>query len=401
MKTIATGLLVLAAIVYVPARLFEAVHPAVGYLRALCEAAMIGGLADWFAVTALFRHPLGVPLAHTAIIPANKDRIAEALGRFVEFNFLSTEVMTERLAKVDFARLAAGWMADPERSGPAVAKVLEFLPKLLAMPGAEPLRAHARELLARTLDRSDLAPLVGATLGALAHPDRCRALVDQALAVRGDAESADEALRQRLEGGLRAMLGLAQTDQQASEAFIARASQAWLELRADPAHPAREFLSRWLEEQLLALRDSPALPALVLAAREALGSAPQWREFAQSVSTGFGVQLREDTSGAQASFCVALQAAVCGLGVNIGANPLVQFFLNAQVRKMALGVVERHRHHAAELITDTMRTWDANTMSGRVEEAIGRDLQYIRINGTVIGGLIGVLIHAITTLALH
>ncbi|MGE0861190.1 MAG: DUF445 family protein, partial [Gammaproteobacteria bacterium] len=192
MKTIATGLLVLAAIVYVPARLYEATHPAVGYLRALCEAAMIGGLADWFAVTALFRHPLGVPLAHTAIIPANKDRIAEALGRFVEFNFLSSEVMTERLAKVDFARLAAGWMADPERSHPAVAKVLEFLPKLLAMPGAEPLRSHTRELLARALERGDLAPLAAATLSALAQPERCRALVDQVLATRGGADLSDE-----------------------------------------------------------------------------------------------------------------------------------------------------------------------------------------------------------------
>lgn len=401
MKIIATGLLVLAAVLYVPARLFETVHPAVGYLRALCEAAMIGGLADWFAVTALFRHPLGVPLAHTAIIPKNKERIADALGRFVEFNFLSSEVISERLSKIDFAQLAAGWMADPERSHPAVAKVVALLPRLFSMSGAEPLREFARLLHAGAWERADVAPVGSALSAALADQSVCRSLVDRLFATDAEQALTEEQVRPRIAGFLAELGATAGHTDDKAERLAEFATAAWLGMRADPQHPGRELLARWLHGALVTLREAPEMPAVIDALKQALVSQPESGNLSQVLWDHMRAQMRDDTAASDSRFCVAVQAAVVGWGKNIGANPLIQFVLNGQLRGMFLGVVERHRHHAASLIADTMRTWDAETMSGRVEEAIGRDLQFIRINGTVIGGLIGVLIHAISTLAIH
>lgn len=400
MKRFATGILFVAGLIYVPARLYESVHPAMGFLRAFCEAAMIGGLADWFAVTALFRHPLGVPLPHTAIIPNNKERIADALARFVEFNFLSTEVVTEKLGKIDFTQLAASWMADPARSGPALAKIVEFLPRIFGMPGVEPLRRYAREHCTGVAAQADLLPAVSALLGGLATAPSCAHLAD---------EIADLAERQFGRG-----------EDEIQRALAAAATRLWpsLDVAAEPAQrllsavaralaalnngtDARQRLASVLHDLLTALRDSPTLPARLAEVEQALMTTPAWSACMDTLWARLATRLHDDLRGPDSAFRTALQASVRGLGENLVGNMMVRMVLNMQIRQFLVGFVEQRRHHAAELIAETMRKWDAETMSGRVEDAIGRDLQYIRINGTLIGGLIGVVIHALSNLVPH
>jgi uncharacterized membrane-anchored protein YjiN (DUF445 family) len=402
MKRFATGILILAAVIYVPARLYEAMYPALGYLRAFCEAAMIGGLADWFAVTALFRYPLGVRLPHTAIIPNNKERIADALARFVEFNFLSSEVVTEKLSKVDFALLAGNWMADPQRSGPPVAKVIEFLPRIFGMAGAEPLRRFAREHCAASLEDTDLAPAALELLRNFIAEHRRGHLVDELMVLAdshlGTNETEIRASLVEKTARIWPSLGL---EADAAQRLIAATAQTFVALRGEAGQEARQQLAELLFDVVEQLRASPTFPAKLDSFKRSLLGSPVWSACVQSVWERIGTRLQEDLRRSDSAFRLAVQGAVCGLGENLVGNMMVRMVLNMQLRQFFVGFVEKRRHHAAELIAETMRKWDAVTMSGRIEDAIGRDLQYIRINGTVIGGLIGVVIHALSSLVLR
>lgn len=402
MKRLATGLLIVAGLVYVPARLYESLHPAMGFLRAFCEAAMIGGLADWFAVTALFRHPLGVPLPHTAIIPHNKDRIADALARFVEFNFLSTEVVNEKLGKIDFTQLVGNWMADPARSGPAVAKIVEFLPRIFAMPGVEPLRRFAREHCTGAAARADLMPGVGALMTGLAAPRASAALVDELATLVQRHLGADEAaIRDALAHETARLWPELDLEQDTSRRLLLASASTLAALNGADADAARRQLAAVLGGVLEKLRDSPALPARLVELEQALATLPAWDACMDTLWGRLAARLGDDMRRPDSAFRAALEAAVRGLGENLAGNMMVRMVLNMQIRQFLVGFVEQRRHHAAELIAETMRKWDAETVSGRVEDAIGRDLQYIRINGTLIGGLIGVLIHALSNLVPH
>src|SRR5262245_27524623 len=159
MQRLALALLAVAAVAFVLARIYEPLHPGIGYLRAFCEAALVGGLADWFAVTALFRRPLGLPIPHTAIIPEKKDRLGQALGEFVERNFLSPEAVAAKLAELNCADVLADWLADPARSRAVAGGLTGLLPRLLDAVSEEPLRHFFREKLESALHRVDLAPL--------------------------------------------------------------------------------------------------------------------------------------------------------------------------------------------------------------------------------------------------
>ena len=402
MKRLATGLLIVAGLIYVPARMYESLHPAVGFLRAFCEAAMIGGLADWFAVTALFRHPLVVPLPHTAIIPPNKERIADALARFVEFNFLSTEVVNERLGKIDFTQLVGNWMADATRSGPAVAKMVEFLPRIFAMPGVEPLRRFARDHCTGGAAQADLLPAASALLHGFADAHASVPLADEIAAlVERHLGTDEDAFRQALAHKASDLWPALDLEAETSRRLLAASSAALAALHGEQGAATRRQLATLLRATLVELRDSATLPARLVDVQQALMTTPAWSACMEALWSRLATRLGDDLKRADSDFRRALQASVCGLGENLAGNMMVRMVLNMQIRQFLVGFVEQRRHHAAELIADTMRTWDAETMSGRVEEAIGRDLQYIRINGTLIGGLIGVLIHALSNLAPH
>lgn len=402
MKRLATGLLIVAGIFYVPARLYESLHPAIGFVRAFCEAAMIGGLADWFAVTALFRHPLGVPLPHTAIIPSNKERIADALARFVEFNFLSTEVVNEKLGKVDFTQMAAAWMADPARSGPAIGKIVEFLPRIFAMPGMEPLRRFAREHCTGAGAEADLTATLKALALGLAGSDAGAPLVAEIAAQVGHKLGAGEdEIQRKLAVHASRLWPDMDVAAEPSQRLLGASAGALAALNGDASAAARARLAALLSEALTALSASPTLAARLDECRQSLATMPAWHTAMDTLWAGLAGRLADDLKRTDSDLRGALQAAVCGLGENLGGNMMVRMVLNMQIRQFLVGFVEQRRHHAAELIAETMRKWDAETMSGRVEDAIGRDLQYIRINGTLIGGLIGVMIHALSNLVPH
>ncbi len=398
-KRRATGLLLVAAGVYVAARLAESSHPGLGYVRAFCEAAMVGGLADWFAVTALFRHPLGVPLPHTAIIPANKDRIGEALGRFVERNFLSTDVVSTRLSRVDFATLTGKWLADPKRSHLAVDQVAAFLPGLLDAIGDEPMRHFLHQNLVSTLRRIDFAPIAADLLEALTEQDRHQVLVDEMLLqgqrFLGEAEPEIRTRVRERTAWLWQKLGV---DDAISDRLIRASGEVLAEISADPQHPWRERFTTMLREYVDALRNSEEYRARAERIKVALLEQPQLAEYVGTVWDHLRARVREDAADPRSQLRANLADALVALGEGLLADRAVQDALNRWLRATTAQLVEARRHEVAALISETVRRWDPATVTDRIERAIARDLQYIRINGTLIGGLVGVAIHALSQL---
>lgn len=399
MQRIATGLLAAVAMVYVAARMAEPMHPAIGYLRAFCEAALVGGLADWFAVTALFRHPLRIPLPHTAIVARNKDRIGRTLGQFVQRHFLSDEVVAARLADIDFARIAGAWLADPARSGPVVERIARCLPQLLDTVAEEPARHFLQQNLAAALGRIEFAPLAANVLEILTADGRHQRLVDELLAqAQRFLAEAEPEIRARVRDKTAWLWQKLGVDDAISDRLIGAAEEALAEIGADPQHAWRQRFDAMVAGHLAALRESPEHRARAERLKQSLLEHPLLSSYLGQAWERLRERVREDACAPQSRLRASLQEAVQGVGRSVLADDAVAQALDAWLRRMLADLVRQRRQAVGALIADTVRRWDAGVLTQRIELAIGRDLQYIRVNGTLIGGCIGLLIHALSGL---
>ncbi len=399
MQRIATALLAAVAVAYAVARMYEPVHPAIGYLRAFCEAAMVGGLADWFAVTALFRHPLRVPLPHTAIVPRNKDRIGQTLGEFVQRNFLSEEVVVSRLADIDFARIAANWLADEARAGPVVARLVGCVPQILDTVADEPARHFLHQNFTAAMDRIEFAPLAANVLEILAANAQHQRLVDELLAqARRFLAETEPEIRARVRDKTAWLWTKLGVDDAVSDRLIRAAEEALAEIAADPEHAWRQRVSAMVVGYIAALRESPEHRAGAERLKLRLLEHPMLNEYLAQVWVGLRERVREDALSPSSRLRSSLQQAVHGMGKSVLADAAVAEALNGWLRRMLADLVQQRRQTVAALIADTVRRWDAGLLTQRIELAIGRDLQYIRVNGTLIGGCIGLIIHAVSGL---
>jgi len=395
----ATALLAVVAVVYLAARTFEPVHPAIGYLRAFCEAALVGGLADWFAVTALFRHPLGVPLPHTAIVPRNKARIGRTLGEFVQRNFLSDDVVVARLADIDFARIAARWLSDAERSAPAVEQLARCLPRLLDTAAEEPARHFLRQHLRAGLERVEFAPLAANVLEILSASEQHQRLLDEVLEqAHRFLDEAEPEIRAKVRERTAWLWQKLGVDEAISDRLIKAAQESLAEIGADPQHPWRMRFSTMVRDYIAALRESPEHRARAEGLKQALLAHPLLGEYLGQVWERVRERVRDDVRAPDSRLRTALHEAVRAIGDGVLADAAVADALNAWLRGAAAGLVRQRRQAVASLIEDTVQRWDAGVFTRRIELAIGPDLQYIRVNGTLIGGMIGVIIHAISGL---
>ncbi|GAA3767213.1 DUF445 domain-containing protein [Microbacterium kribbense] len=400
MKAIALGALLLLAVVFVFAFLFQERFGWLAYVRAATEGGMVGALADWFAVTALFRHPLGLPIPHTAIIPTRKDEIGRTLGEFVETNFLSGTVVRTKLESTSIAARLGRWLAEPRNAERVAAEGSAMASGVLRALSDADVQELIEDLAREHLIAPEWGPPAGGWLTRVLDAGAQRGAVD--LAVDSvvswlDANQAAFAglVSRRLPSWVPHLAHRFVDDTVYREAVgFARAVQA------DPDHPARHAIDGYLLRLADRLQHDPAMIGRVEDAKSAMFDSPRVRELAartwETAKSGLLASLADPGSGLRQR----ARAALIDIGDRLTTEAALARRVDGWVTDAAVFAVDRYRHDIASIITDTVERWDAAETTEKIELMVGRDLQYIRLNGTVIGALAGVAIYTVAQLVL-
>ena len=398
MKRVATGLLAAAAVVFVVASVLEGRWEWMGYVRATAEAAMVGAIADWFAVTALFRYPLGVRIPHTAIIPNNKERIGRSLGHFVQNNFLAPAVISARLRGAQVGHKLADWLADPLH-GDAVGKhASAVVAGAVQVLRDEEVQEAIESSLVKRVRATQMAPLLGRVLTVVTADNRHQELLDSAIRLfeRIFDENRD-ALRSRIGEETPWWVPTA-VDDKIYEKIAASVRKTLHEVSADPDHPARAKFNEAVAEFVERLRTSPELIARGEDFKEEVLQHPAVREYSGSIWADLKASLLRHSADPQSEFRVRVGAAVTRFGQTLREDPELMEKVDGWIEQAVLYLVDQYRHEAAALIESTVSAWDPEDTTEKIELQIGRDLQFIRINGTLVGGLVGLLIYTVAQL---
>jgi uncharacterized membrane-anchored protein YjiN (DUF445 family) len=407
MRLGATLLLLAMACVFIVTTIFREAHPLLPWVRAFAEAAMVGGLADWFAVTALFRHPLGLPIPHTAIIPANKDRIGDSLATFLKENFLTPGVVARRLEEVDMAAAAARWLKKPPEQkrlpapgtkglptknrgmAPLVARLIEALDQKAI---GDLVREAATEKLKALSLSPILADAIDTTLDNGRHEPLIDAAIDWGLRTLDDQEST---IRGMVAERTNWLLRLVNVDSSVSSSLIAGLRKLLWEMSTEPDHPLRRRISESLRTYAFDLRHFSETQATVEGFKDDIIANPamgKWLGSLWDEARGSIIANLTTPGSGSGKLGTALQA----LGTRLEEDAPLRAAINLQLRRAAVGLVNDYGDAIVSLVSTTVRGWDASTVTDKLETAVGRDLQFIRINGTIIGGLVGVAIHALS-----
>lgn len=396
MKLVATGLFVLAAVIFLVARILEQDQENWGYVRATAEAAMVGALADWFAVTALFKHPLGIPIPHTAIIKKRKDQIGLSLGGFVEENFLTREVVTERLGDAGIAQRLGSWLSQPEnartvgdQSGMVVRGVTEVLQDDVVQRGLD-------AVITERAKQVEVAPLVGRVIDVAIEGEHHQTLLDAVLeALNGFMSENVDTFRNRLTQ--ESPWWVPETVDDAVFDKIYSAVRRFLtEVDNDDHHEIRRELDLRSTKLAQDLRTSPDLIARGEELKMEFLSHPEVRAWSNDLWLKMKAGLLEATEDPQSALRLSLEQALTDAGDKLSADPELRAKVDDWINGAVGYVAEQFRGEVAELIASTVQRWDTEETAERIELQVGRDLQFIRINGTLVGGLAGLVIFTVS-----
>jgi len=397
MQRFATALLGAMLLLLALSVAFKDAHPAMQWLQAFAVAASVGAIADWFAVVALFHHPLGLPLPHTAIVPRNKDRIGESLGHFVEHNFLTVENVVRKLEQRNLARAAADWLAAARNAGDVAAQTCALIPAALNALDDADLRRLFDRTLAAQLQKLDVAAMARSVLTVLTAGGRHQALLDRGL-------HALESWLVHHQDAITARFGDASKytprvfDAYIVKKFVAGVVALLHEIAADPEHEIRRQFDRATQDFIARLNASAEYREQAEAFKREFLAHLERENYYQVVWEDIKARLRADVESGRSVLRRHMQEALMKLGSGLREDPVLQEKLNAWLLHVIESMLIRHRHQVSSLITEVVKGWDARELTEKIELEMGRDLQYIRINGTLVGGLVGVLLHALTGL---
>ena len=395
MRTIATTLLVLMAAIYLAMRRAPAGWVWAPYLSAFAEAGMVGACADWFAVVALFRRPLGLPIPHTAVVPENKRRIGAAMGRFITNNFLSPRVAVARLSSVDFAGLAARWLED-ERNARAVASATaRAIPYALDLVPKAAIDEWVTFGARRGIEAVAFAPLAARGLAILWAQGAGQTLLDQGLDLVEAALDRNKATIARHVSQKSSRWIPKWVDDMIAAKVINGLSQTLREAR-DPDHPWRDQANALIEKWIDDLAHDAKMRARGEALKQEILANPVFAEQARALWEELEAGLR-DGLPRHADEIVGWLATTAGaLGGWLEEDPARRARINRRLRLLALRTVLPRRAEIGAYIAAVVDNWNTATLVNRLELQVGKDLQYIRINGTLVGGLVGLMIFTLS-----
>jgi uncharacterized membrane-anchored protein YjiN (DUF445 family) len=371
-KIIATGLLPVMATLFALSARFKTQYPLLGWLEAFSEAALVGGLADWFAVVALFRHPGGLPLPHTAIIPQNKDRIGAQLGEFVEMNFLTPENIAAKLAELDLAENVLRWFSDNRHTRRAIGATRAYLPLVVEVVDEPDIERVVGRVVSEELDRLDFAQTAASLITTMTRGGRHQRILDEMLPLAtkwlGDNR---KYVKRRF--ARKSLLTPPWVDTYIVNSFVDGVIDLIDEIGRTPDHEMRL-----------------ALDAYLLRFAEQLESDPELAKKAEDIKTS----IRTAPSGPETANEAWLADVVSRIARGILLDRPLLDRMNANLVKIVDAGLARFKHTFATLIEDIVQRWDTQEVTEKVELELGPDLQFIRLNGTFIGGLAGVALHA-------
>jgi uncharacterized membrane-anchored protein YjiN (DUF445 family) len=398
MKGTATGLLLLVAVVYAVAKWAQNTGAGAwaGYVAAAAEAGMVGALADWFAVTALFRHPLGLPIPHTAIIPNKKDQLGVSLGEFVGENFLSEEVVRQRLRAVGIASRLGAWLADPEHADRVTAELATALRGALTVLRDSDVQAVVGEAITRRAGAQEIAPGLGKMLEKVVADGGHRRVVDLVCIRAHDwLVLHDDQVMAAIQGGAPGWTPRF-VDKRVGERVYKELLRFVTEMRDAPSHPARGALDRFLADFASDLQSDTDTRARVERLKTEVLGRGEVQDLIASAWTAVRSMIVSAAEDERSELRLRVRASLLSLGGRMATEPRTQGKVNSWVEGAAVHVVTTYRREITSLITDTVASWDAGHTTRKIEAHIGRDLQFIRINGTVVGSLAGLLIYTVS-----
>jgi uncharacterized membrane-anchored protein YjiN (DUF445 family) len=397
-KALATLVLAGTLTVFMTAKALLAVHPIFGFVAAFAEAATIGGLADWYAVVALFRRPLGLPIPHTAIIQSNQHRIADKLGEFIEVHFLEAAPVEAKLRQIDFASFIADWLGDEKRSADLARFILRLLPEALTASETSGLNSFIGRRILAQIQSIDLAPLAAGTLRTFVSEGRHRGFLDELLlAVHETLNKPEtmEAIRQKIRSELPTLLKLYRADAYLMKKIAASATAFFDEVRTDPNHPFRGEFDRLVLSFIDRLEGQPQFAERLDALKRDLLARPELGELTQHLWSNVKDFVDRNAAGESQVLQHHLTGLLVKAGNQLAADSEMRAEINNGLVVVLRSLIADQKSGVSSFISDQVKAWDMAQLISLIEINIGKDLQYIRFNGSLIGGLAGLGLYSI------
>jgi uncharacterized membrane-anchored protein YjiN (DUF445 family) len=395
MRLVALSLLVLAAVVYVITLHRDGGW---GYLNAAAEAAMVGALADWFAVTALFRHPLGLPIPHTAIVPTRKDSLAESLEQFVTENFLSEEVVAEKMRTAEVSRRAGEWLASGNHAERIVAEGARTIGAALPRLGDEDVTAFVQGSLLPRFVKEPLSPIAGHFLQSVVDDGAHHALFDLLMVEAHDWLRDNRELLAEVVGPRAPRWSPQWVDRMVIDR-IHREALAWLaDVRDNPSHAARKAIDKLLSQLASDLQNDPEVMDRFETFKARMLTHPDMGSSLTAVWDAVRTALIDSIGDPDSTLRVRATKAIQDLGTRLQTDDALRAKVDARAAEAVGYVIRTYGSEIVSVISDTIERWDGREAAARIELHVGRDLQFIRINGTVVGALVGLIIHTVSEL---
>lgn len=397
-KALATLVLAATLALFIVAKILLNVHPVFGFVAAFAEAATIGGLADWYAVVALFKRPLGLPIPHTAIIQSNQARIADKLGEFIQVHFLEAGPVEAKLKEIDFGSFVADWLRDRKRSDDLARFALRLLPEAFSATESSGLMTFIIRRMSTQLQAIDLAPLAAGTLRGFVAEGRHQILFDDLLRVMHETLNQKETMamiREKVRAELPTLLRLYRADKFLVNKIVASATAFFNEVRSDPKHPFRGEFDRMVLTFVERLGTDQAYIDRIAGLKRDLLARPELAQLARTVWANTRSFIERSASGETQ----VLQHHLAGMFVAAGEALAGDAELRGEINKGLVTVlrsfVADQKGGVSTFISDQVKAWNMTQLISLIEINIGRDLQYIRFNGSLIGGLAGLVLYSV------
>src|SRR6266481_7492405 len=400
-KLLATLVLAATFAIFLGAKALLPVHPVFGFIAAFAEAATIGGLADWYAVVALFKRPLGLPIPHTAIIPSNQERIADKLGEFIEVHFLEAAPVEAKLRQIDFGSFIADWLRDRKRSTDLARFTLRLLPEAVSATETSGLMTFITRRITSQLQAIDLAPLAAGTLRAFVVEGRHQSLLDDLMRIVHDTLTRADTMamiREKVRKQLPTLLKLYRTDKFLVNKIVASATAFFEEVRNDPNHPFRGEFDRTVLAFVDRLGTDPAYAGRIDGLKRDLLARPELSDLARNIWSNTRSFIERSASGETQVLQHHLAGMFVAAGEALNSDAELRSEINKGLVTVLTSFIADQKTGVSSFISEQVKAWNMGQLIALIEINIGKDLQYIRFNGSLIGGLAGLALYGAESL---